>query len=280
MSDTVPRGSAALTLRARRPAYSVMQECLRLQAAAPGLTRRQRLLGRSPLRPDAVSWYKGALGEIEVARVLSDLGPDWTVLHSVPVGSGASDIDHVLIGPTGVFTINTKNHAEAKVWVGGGTIMVNGHRTSYARASVFEAQRASRLVSAAAGAEVAVVPVIVVVGAASLRFGDKTPTVRVVTASQLRRWLFSLPRMHSEEALAYLTLVAEERATWHTQALVLTDTLRHEHRFERLRRDIDDAARRRQQWRVGTALGAVAASGGVLLAVLAGVASAVLASIG
>ncbi|MBG6212216.1 hypothetical protein RCH23_000129 [Cryobacterium sp. CAN_C3] len=42
--------------------------------------------------------------------MLSKLGPEWTVLHAVPVGSGSSDIDHVVIGPAGVFTINTKNH--------------------------------------------------------------------------------------------------------------------------------------------------------------------------
>ncbi|WP_371261683.1 nuclease-related domain-containing protein [Arthrobacter sp. ov118] len=29
----------------------------------------------------------------------------------MPVGAGASDVDHVLIGPAGVFTLNTKNHA-------------------------------------------------------------------------------------------------------------------------------------------------------------------------
>jgi hypothetical protein len=280
MSETVARGSVALTLKARRPAYSVMQECLRVQAAAPALTRRQRLVGHSPLSAEASSWYKGALGEIEVARVLDELGPDWTVLHSVPVGSGESDIDHVVIGPTGVFTINTKNHADAKVWIGGGTFMVNGHRTPHARNSAFEAKRASRLVSAAAGADVAVVPVIVLVGIASLRCGDKAPTVAVVTATELRRWLFALPRVHSAEALAYLALVAEERSTWHTEALVLTDTLRHEHRFERLRREIDEAARRRRRWKTGKGLVIVGGLGGIFIAAAATFANALTAILG
>jgi hypothetical protein len=34
--------------------------------------------------------------------------PEWTVLHSVPVGTGSTDIDHIAIGPAGVFTLNTK----------------------------------------------------------------------------------------------------------------------------------------------------------------------------
>jgi hypothetical protein len=86
--------------------------------------------------------------------------------------------------------------------------------------------------------------------------------------------------VHSPEALAYLTMVAEERGTWHTEALVLTDTLRHEHRFERLRREIDDAARRRRRWRMGTALGILGASGGVAIAVVATVTSTVVSAFG
>lgn len=280
MSETVARGSVAMTLKARRPAYSVMQECLRVQAAAPALSRRARFFGSSPLSPDARSWYQGALGEIEVARVLGELGPGWTVLHSVPVGSGASDIDHVVLGPTGIFTINTKHHADKKIWVGGGTFMVGGHRTDHVRNSQFEATRASRSLSTAAQTDVEVAPVIVLVGAASLRFGKKAPVVPVLTVTQLRKWLLTLPRKHSDEALAYFALLAEERGTWQTEALVLTDTLRHEDRFERLRREIDDAARRRRRWRVGTALGVLGASGGVAIALAATVTSAVVSTFG
>ncbi|MEV0525811.1 nuclease-related domain-containing protein [Streptomyces sp. NPDC050439] len=41
----------------------------------------------------------------------------WRVLHGVPKANGG-DIDHLLIGPGGVFSINTKNHDAASVWVG------------------------------------------------------------------------------------------------------------------------------------------------------------------
>jgi len=200
-------------------------------------------------------------------------------LHSVPVGSGGSDIDHVVIGPTGVFTVNTKNHAGKRIWVGGGTFMVNGHRTLHARNSVFEARRASRLVSSAAGVDVVVMPVIVLVGTATLSFGNKAPIVPVCTAAQLRRWLFSAPRVHSAEALAYLTMVAEERSTWHAEALVLTDTLRHEHRFERLRREIDEAARRRRRWKAVWALATLGAVGSIVIAAIAAFLNAVTATI-
>jgi len=49
---------------------------------------------------------RGAEGERKVGAILEALGPDWYVLHGVWLGHG--DIDHVLVGPGGTFTIETK----------------------------------------------------------------------------------------------------------------------------------------------------------------------------
>ena len=49
---------------------------------------------------------RGAEGERKVGAILEGLGPDWHVLHGVWLGHG--DIDHVLVGPGGTFTIETK----------------------------------------------------------------------------------------------------------------------------------------------------------------------------
>jgi len=48
---------------------------------------------------EATGWFRGVLGERRVAEILEALGPAWTVLHSVPVGRGTSDIGHVVVGP-------------------------------------------------------------------------------------------------------------------------------------------------------------------------------------
>lgn len=73
------------------------------------------------------SWRVGAEGEHVIAEVLAGLvtvsrfgrlrgrTPDWWVLHSVPVGTGSSDIDHVIGGPPGILTINTKHHRTRRV---------------------------------------------------------------------------------------------------------------------------------------------------------------------
>ncbi len=56
--------------------------------------------------------------------------PRWRVLHAIPVGERGSDIDHLAIGPAGVFTINAKYHAGAKIWVGGDTFLCRCERTT------------------------------------------------------------------------------------------------------------------------------------------------------
>jgi hypothetical protein len=155
----------AESLGLRSPATSVIAECLRVQATVPPNTAVQRFFGVSPLGREAEPWYVGALGELDVARRLGGLGPGWYVLHSVPIGTGSSDLDHVVIGPSGVFTINTKHHRGQNVWIGGRRILVNGPRTDHLRNAKHEAKRTSQLLSVAARALVDVTPIIAVVGA-------------------------------------------------------------------------------------------------------------------
>jgi len=57
---------------------------------------------------------------------LAKLPTGWHVFHSLPAGSHASDIDHVVVGGGGVFIMNTKHHPGATIWVDGDTFMVNG----------------------------------------------------------------------------------------------------------------------------------------------------------
>jgi hypothetical protein len=61
--------------------------------AVPGIERRDR----------------GATGEEYVGKILDGLAGDgWRVVHDLDTGRG--NIDHVLVGPGGVFTVETKSH--------------------------------------------------------------------------------------------------------------------------------------------------------------------------
>jgi hypothetical protein len=53
---------------------------------------------------------RGEQGERVVGELLESLAPDgWRVLHDISFGRG--NIDHILIGPGGVLTVETKSHA-------------------------------------------------------------------------------------------------------------------------------------------------------------------------
>ncbi len=52
---------------------------------------------------------RGASGEEQVGGLLDDLrGQGWRVIHDASLGNG--NVDHILIGPAGIFTVETKSH--------------------------------------------------------------------------------------------------------------------------------------------------------------------------
>jgi len=60
-------------------------------------------------RQDADRWARGAAGEQATAALLSRLAPSrWTVLHDLAVPGSRANIDHLVIGPTGLWVVDTK----------------------------------------------------------------------------------------------------------------------------------------------------------------------------
>ncbi|WP_196810976.1 nuclease-related domain-containing protein [Arthrobacter sp. 35W] len=206
---------AAPSLAARIPGQSVAEEVLRQHTMAPRLSAAARLFGASPLPSASRSWYSGALGEMEVGRALARLGSEWLVLHAVPVGAGSSDIDHVVVGPGGVFTINTKRHAGQKVWVAARTFLVAGKRQDHLRNSRFEGRRAARLLSAAVRGAVPVTAVVAVVGARPLVIKGQPDGVVVLDAAELAAWIGRQPPVLDAQQLAMLRTVAVRPEVWH-----------------------------------------------------------------
>jgi hypothetical protein len=185
-----------------------------LKQAAPVRTLLARALG---VRSDERAWRIGADGEEKVAAQLEKVlrkDPRWHILHAVPVGERGSDIDHVVIGPGGVFTINAKHHPGAKIWVGGDTFMVNGHRQPYIRNSRHEAKRAARLLSASCGFPVEVAGVVVPVRAADVAVKKAPDDVFVVSRAQVARWLRRRPEVLSADAIETIFAIARRSTTW------------------------------------------------------------------
>jgi hypothetical protein len=236
------------SLRMRIPGQSVLGELISSYRETPKRSRLAVVFGASPLTAENRNWYRGALGELVVGRALDQLGPEWDVLHAVPVGSGASDIDHVVIGPAGVFTIDTKNHSGQDVRVAGTTFMVAGQRQPHIRNSQFEAARATRLLSAAVGTEVKTTPVLVVVDPKRLTIRATSAGVQVVTSRQLDRWLHRQPRVLTGDAVAAISDVADQASTWHSLPGADQDPQRLFEDFAAIRDEVRTAIRRRVLW--------------------------------
>src|SRR3954447_2034241 len=74
----------------------------------------KRFFGGS-FKRDYGNWVQGAEGEEVVGRILEGLGAEgWHVIHDVSFGRG--NIDHIVVGPGGIYTIETKSRA-GKVWL-------------------------------------------------------------------------------------------------------------------------------------------------------------------
>ena len=75
------------------------------------------------LERSRISFRKGATGEAVVARILADFPDNYVVINDL--ATPYRNLDHVVVGPTGVFVIETKNFKGTIKADGKGGILVN-----------------------------------------------------------------------------------------------------------------------------------------------------------
>ena len=106
--------------------------------SAYDVARRQREKAER-LQRSAALWEKGAEGEVAVARALEALPEGWVALHDlVWPGRQRANIDHVVIGPGGVFVVDAKNWS-GRIEVRDDVLLQGGRRREPAVASAGEA---------------------------------------------------------------------------------------------------------------------------------------------
>jgi len=176
-----------------------------VNAHAPIRNLVARMLG---VKTDERAWRVGAKGEEKVGKELTKLPEGWHVLHAVQVSDAGTDIDHVVIGPAGVFTLNTKRHPDGKVTVYDRALYVNGVKVDYLNKSRGEARRASRLLTYACGFPVPVRSAIVFVDLADIKEKGRPDDLLITTRRRLVNLLHGLP----------VSLDTDEVGTVHQQA--------------------------------------------------------------
>jgi hypothetical protein len=247
-------------------------EFLRVQSAVPARSALARIFGVSPLVPESRTWFEAATSEMAVGDELARLDADWLVLHALPVGV-STDIDHVVVGPGGVYIINTKSHPGQAVWVSQRAFLVAGMRYPYIRNMEYEMGRAERLLGSAAGSAVEVAGILVVVSARSITVRDEHRDVTVLPTSAVAQWLRERPVLLSADDVERIGAAARLDSTWYRGARPAGDRAQLRERFAAYRSEVRRAWRLQVIWAAGTTVagagGFVAVTYAILVSALA-----------
>jgi hypothetical protein len=244
----------------RGPAGHAIRQFLLAQRPLPRRNLRARILGRSPLADAAARWYWTATGQLDVMARLDHLGPEWSVVHGIPA-SPASDasapgtIDHVVVGPAGVFIITAHNHHRENVVVTRQAFIVDGHHLQHIRQAEAAVGQVERMLEAATGRSVRASAIIAVIDPGSLQLRDLPRDVFVVTAAALIPWLKAREQALDESMVAELSALARTETTW-SDAPPLTAfeavvAARENAEFDHIRREVAAARIVRAAWAIG-----------------------------
>jgi Nuclease-related domain len=250
---------ASSSLRGRVPGQVAMSTVVAEQVTAPRRSLLARIFGKSPLSPQSRNLYRAAVGELLVGDMLDNLGPRWDVLHVLPVDDSGKDIDHLVIGPPGVFTITTENFPGQEIKVNGDFLAVGSQRFDDIAVARELGQSAAELLSAAAAAPIAVRPLLVVVTPTKLALRQQPDGVTVVASRQLLHYLRGLDRTLDGAEVASISDVADRDTTWHAAPGPAEDTQELSQHFAELRSTVQEATQARIFWGVvGFAVAAAA----------------------
>jgi Nuclease-related domain len=165
--------------------------------------------------PDAVAWRRGSAGERRTARLLGPLERHgWAVLHDLAVPGSAANIDHLAIGPGGVFVIDSKHYRGRLKLDGSGRLWHGRYPLAPTLCAVsFEADQAAQVLP---DPGVVVVPIVAVHGA-KVPWGKVVMNgVPVVSARRLSSMLRELPGVLGPERIA--VLAHQARVCFHAAA--------------------------------------------------------------
>lgn len=172
---------------------------------------------------DAVSKVRGAAvphrwrlrpdREEKVQSRLHRLPSAWKVLRAIRLGRRRS-VDHLVVGPAGVFAVFDKYHPRADFRVIGDTVRVDGKDLPYLDELRDDADTVSRRLSRACGFHVDVTPVLAVLGTDDVALSPHPEDVGVVKAKRLTKWLAGHPPVLERDLVDIITDIADRPETW------------------------------------------------------------------
>jgi hypothetical protein len=97
-----------------------------LVVALPAIVRLTVRISEK-LERERINFLKAATGEAHVGYILERFPDDYRVIHDLTTAFG--NIDHVVVGPSGVYIIDTKNWKGVVTADGNGELLLNGRPT-------------------------------------------------------------------------------------------------------------------------------------------------------
>jgi Nuclease-related domain len=236
------------SVRERVAGQSAMCTVVEAQARVHPRGRVARLFGASPLDPAIRSQYRVALAELKVGDMLENLGQRWDVLHDIPLGGTV--LDHLSIGPAGIFAVVAANFRDEDVVIDGANLLVtNAPRDDIAR-TIDQADAVAAHLTRAAGRPVGVQPLLVIVDPRKLVVKSPPSTAHVVPSSDLERFLTRAPEILGGDEVAALSDLADLESTWPAPEGTDHDLQRIHAEFALVRHDVSSAFVRRVLWGV------------------------------
>jgi len=184
-----------------------MQIDARMQQATVG--SGSRLAG---LLHASRAWRREANAEHVPGVWLGRLPEGWFVFHDVPLGERGAIVDHVVIGPGGVFTIDTKDLTGA-IRVNARSVVHNGRRTTFLAKASAGALRAARLLTAAIDRPVEVRGLLAILADEWIvkRLPDD---VYVGGPGSVKHWMLQQPPVLRPSDVIVLVAAASKPGTW------------------------------------------------------------------
>jgi hypothetical protein len=100
---------AVITAIAGLPAWPALALGVLAAVAAAGLVYSEaRYAGNSTQRARLKA---GLQGQRQIVRILSVLGDDYYLVNNLELPGRGDDVDHLVVGPNGVFALETKHHS-------------------------------------------------------------------------------------------------------------------------------------------------------------------------
>lgn len=138
----------------------------------------------------------------------------WQTVHDVPLGRQGTVVDHLLIGPGGIFTVSEREHPGSHVRVGARTMRVDGRTVRYLRDAALEAARVQVLLQSVGVSGIEVRGVLVVTGDLERDVQSPPQDALVVARHEVPNVFRRMPLRLDPARVPAIATLARRRTTW------------------------------------------------------------------